>query len=156
MLVRVQLAALCLAVAVCSLSGCKRGKSHDRPDMVVPRKTVRPSMSDVPAYNRYYAMWRIAHSNLETTVRNEWNRSEIDHTFDQATRNLQLMNKFLGDKSKAKIVDFINEYEYLRETVRPGRPSRRTMARLDRIEVRIKKCLSPEKMKRLKNRAISK
>ncbi len=153
---RSQLVTLCLAVAVCSLSGCKRGKPHGRADMVVPRRVARHAMSNVPAYNRYYAMWRIAHSNLETTIRSEWNLSKIDHTFDQAARNLQLMNKFLGDKKKAKVEKFINEYEDLRRTANPGRPSRRTMARLDRIEARIKKCLSPANAKLLESKDSSK
>ncbi len=139
-----QLVVLCLAVAVCSLSGCRRGRPHGRDDTDVPRKTARPAMSDIPAYNRYYALWRIAHSNLEATVRSKWNRSEIDHTFDQAEQNLRLMNKFLADSKKAKVEKFIDEYEDLRVSANPGQPSRRTMARLDRLEVQIKKSMSPK------------
>ena len=149
---RCQLVVLCLAMIVCGLSGCKRGKPQGRADMVVPRKAARPAMSDIPVYNRYYAMWRIAHSNLETTIRSKWNRSEIDHTFDQAARNLRLMNKFLGDKKKAKVEKFINEYEDLRGSANPGQPSRRTMARLDRLEASIKMCLSPGRVNILKSK----
>lgn len=156
MTIKAQLVALCLAVAVCGLSGCKRGKPHGRADMIVPRKVARPAMSNVSAYNRYYAMWWIAHSNLETTIRSEWNLSKIDHTFDQAARNLQLMNKFLGDKKKAKVEKFINVYEDLRRTSNPGRPSRHTMARLDRVEIQIKKCLSPANVKLLESKDVSK
>ncbi len=156
MTIKVQLVALCLAVAICGLSGCKRGKPHGRANMAVPRRAARTAMSNVPAYNRYYALWRIAHSNLETTIRSEWNLSKIDYTFDQTARNLQLMNKFLGDKKKAKIKKFINEYENLRRTASPGRPSRRTMARLDKLEVQIKRCLSPTNAKLLENKDASK
>ncbi len=112
--------------------------------MIVSRKMAPSKMSGVPTYNRYFAMWRIAHSNLKTTIQKEWNVSEIEHTFDQAVENLRLMNKFLKDGKKAEIDKFIAEYEYLRRTVNPGQPSRRSMAKLDRLEVRIKKLLSPK------------
>ena len=137
---------LCSAVviSVCGLSGCRRGKSSGQRDMIILRKMTPSKMSGIPAYNRYFAMWRIAHSNLKTTIQKEWNVSEIEHTFDQAVENLRLMNKFLKDDKKTEIDTFITEYEYLRRTVNPGRPGRRSMARLDRLEVKVKKLLSPK------------
>ena len=134
----------CLILAVCVLPGCKRKKLHARPDFGVPKKTARSEMSAIPPYNRYYALWRIAHSNLEITIRNKWDRSDVDYSFDQAIQNLKLMNKFLDDEKKAKVKKFTSEYTNLRETANLGQPSRRTISRLARLKVQIKKSLSPK------------
>jgi hypothetical protein len=142
-----RLVVLCSVVvmAICGTFGCRRDKPSSQRNMVVSRKINPSKMSIIPAYNRYFAMWRIAHSNLKTTIQKEWNVSEIEHTFDQAVENLRLMNKFLKDeKKKLEIDTFTAEYEYLRRTVNPGQPGRRSMARLDRLEVKIKKRLSPK------------
>lgn len=140
--------AVCLAaITVCTLPGCRRTKSRPDSALVIPKKSVRRAASAAPSYNRYYVMWWIAHSTLETTVSRGGNPSEIDHLFGRAAEGLRLMDKFLEDRKRTKVNTFIDEYEDIRRTVNARHPSRRTTARLDRLETRIKKRLSPENVK---------
>lgn len=142
---------LLIIAAVPLLSGCGNKRS-DADQIHAVRHTLKPVVTEeTPDYGRYYVLWWIAHSELEIQVRREprrmtrtTRRDGFNSLFARVISNLTATRKFLDEDRKLQVDAFVAEYERLWKAIDPAAPGRRILARLNRLEVRIKRTLSPK------------
>ncbi len=142
---------LLIIAAVSLLSGCGNKRS-DADQIHAVRRTLKPVVTEeTPDYGRYYVLWWIAHSELEIQVRRKprrvtrtTRRDGLNSLFGRVINNLTATRKLLDESKKLQVDAFVAEYERLWKAVDPVAPNRRIIARLDRLEVRIKRTLAPK------------
>jgi len=136
-----------LVVFVILQLGCGTKPEADPRPIIKKKKHTPLSAPEIPVYNKSYVLWWVSHAYLECTIDQKKPPKEKEHALQQTTESLTNMTKMVPEAKKEKIAEFAAEYEKLRPSILSRSTSRRTVEKLSRIKVKIKKLLAPQKGK---------
>jgi hypothetical protein len=133
---------LCAALVLVAAAGCAEKKSDEVRPVVRPEKKAGGA-GERASYERYHALWRISHSDLETGVIRKIRLSDIEEKFDRTIASLRSMGKLLVEAGKKRVEMCAGEYEKLQVSARANRAARRLTAGLARVKKKVTDHLAP-------------